>query len=144
MGNLTFLHNLTVGIKNAKLMGFWAPVNADKETTSNFVQWTILLKWIGLPQPTSPLYWRSRRKLPTGLSAAAEPRGCCSAPGTDNVLGKGMALLPDRPTQPGLPRLAATLKGTGERRQALPCLRWNEFYMRLSRTTPDENEDQWA
>jgi len=33
-----------------------------------------------------------------------------------------MALLPDRPTQSGLPHLEATLKGTGERRQALPRL----------------------
>jgi hypothetical protein len=66
----------------------------------------------------------SRRKLPTGLSAAAEPEGRCSAPGTDNVLGKGMALLPDRPTQPGLPRLEATLKGTGERGGS-PCPRFS-------------------
>jgi len=39
-----------------------------------------------------------------------------------DVLGKGMALLPARPTQPGLSHLEANMKRTGERRQALPRL----------------------
>jgi len=39
-----------------------------------------------------------------------------------DLAGKGMALLSARPTQPGLPHLEATLKRTGERRQALPRL----------------------
>jgi hypothetical protein len=67
MRNFPLLDDLTVRIENADLMYFGATINTDKKTMSDFVQWIILLNGFGLPQPTSPLYWRSRRKLPTGL-----------------------------------------------------------------------------
>src|SRR5579863_1350672 len=61
-------------------------------------------------QPTPPLYWRSRRKLPTGLSAANQPREAHVPPRRFPAQGP-FGTLSGWPVYYGLPHWAATPKG---------------------------------
>jgi len=120
MWHLTLLDDAAIGIENADLMHFGAPIDTDEKVIGDFRQWNLLQVEFGLPQSTSPLYWRSLARTPHGtFDCGRTERALLRTRHLKNVRGKGMALLPDRPTQSGLPHLEATLKGTGERGAAL-------------------------
>src|SRR6266581_6100385 len=70
-------------------------------------------------QPTAPLYWRSRRELPTGLSAATSPERHRSTPGAPGRRGAMVLSLAGRSTY-GLPHWTATPEGY----RGVDVLRW--------------------